>query len=203
MQLLCDVAKNFKLSGLEPIMLPRGDIEILASVIQTTNKPCMIWVNFGANEWKRVPTVLSNDAPYVHSVTAIPPKDKLVHVTFGMWNGEKAVVIQDSWGLIQDTFSGKRIITESFYKARNLFAAYPTTFKFDAPATVAPHYDGSIVSLQDCLKYEGLFPSNQTSTGVYGNITRTAVIAFQKRYGISQTGNVGPITSAKLRELYK
>lgn len=38
-------------------------------------------------------------------------------------------------------------------------------------------------------------------TGYYGEVTQAAVIAFQKAYGIKQTGIVGPITSKKLREL--
>lgn len=42
-----------------------------------------------------------------------------------------------------------------------------------------------IVFLQQCLKYEGLFPVATPSTGYYGDITRQAVLAFQKKYGIS------------------
>ena len=67
-----------------------------------------------------------------------------------------------------------------------------------------PHYDESITSLQDCLKAEGLFPTNVVSTGFYGAITIKAVNAFQLKYGLATigTGTVGPKTKAKLHELY-
>lgn len=39
-------------------------------------------------------------------------------------------------------------------------------------------------------------------SGWFGPITLKAVMDFQKKYGITQTGTVGPITRAKLAELY-
>ena len=57
--------------------------------------------------------------------------------------------------------------------------------------------------LQDCLRFLGCLPKTQVSTGVFGNITRNAVVIFQQRYGIKQTGNVGPITRDKLNEIFK
>lgn len=53
--------------------------------------------------------------------------------------------------------------------------------------------------LQDTLRNEGVF--NQISTGYFGTMTKTAVIAFQKKYGILQTGIVGPLTRNKLNNL--
>jgi peptidoglycan hydrolase-like protein with peptidoglycan-binding domain len=41
-----------------------------------------------------------------------------------------------------------------------------------------------VVFLQDRLKQLGYFPLNVDSTGFYGNITKTAVAAFQKANGI-------------------
>ena len=43
---------------------------------------------------------------------------------------------------------------------------------------------------------------NLVTDGVYGNLTKNCVKAFQKAYGISQTGWVGSITRNKLNELY-
>ena len=66
-----------------------------------------------------------------------------------------------------------------------------------------PKFDGSVVSAQKCFKWEGLFPANVPEIENWGPITRTACIAFQKRYGIEpDLGNFGPITQAKLKELY-
>ncbi len=47
-------------------------------------------------------------------------------------------------------------------------------------------------AIQERLKERGLFNANVT--GYYGEITRKAVLAFQKQQGISQTGTAGPIT---------
>lgn len=182
------------------IILPIKDIETIASVIQTTGKPVMVWFDFGSGEWTRKPRIVSSYAPYRHSVTAIPPS-KSGEQTVGIYEGEKAITIQDSWGKDIDAINGKRIVTQSFFNTRNIFAAYPIRFKFDATDN-KPFYDGSTKSLQDCLKYEGVFPTNIESTGVYGAITRDSVKKFQAKYNIQQTGNVGPVTDAKLKDLF-
>lgn len=59
-----------------------------------------------------------------------------------------------------------------------------------------------VIGLQNCLRYEGVFPANLGSTGYYGNVTKTAVMDFQRKYNIEVVGEVGPITRAKLNELY-
>jgi hypothetical protein len=195
---LKNVAQSFM--GSEPIYLPIKDIDTVASVIQTTGKPVMVWFRFSNAEWSAVPAVLGTSAPSCHSVTAIPPNGDTT-MTFGLYEGEKAIVIQDSWGKYLNTFNGKRIIKESYFKNRNVLAAYVMNFKFDTIAA-KPLYDGSVKSLQDCLKYEGFFPTNVDSTGYFGNITKDAVIKFQRKYGIDPIGIVGPITKKKLTELF-
>lgn len=192
-----DVGAIFKIPNY--VTLPVGDIETVASVIQTTGKGVMLWFYFKNDEWTEHPVVkypnLDRYAPDTarHSVTGIDP------VLVG---GKKCIIIDDSWGSSYG-LAGERIIDEDFFKARNFFAAYPVTFAFDT-SPIKPHYDESIISLQDCLKVEGLFPSNVESTGVYGPITIKAVNQFQVKYGLhpTGTGTVGPKTKAKLHELY-
>ena len=46
-----------------------------------------------------------------------------------------------------------------------------------------------------------IYPQKQV-TGYFGPLTRQAVINFQKKYGIDPIGTVGPITRAKLNELF-
>jgi len=49
------------------------------------------------------------------------------------------------------------------------------------------------------------FPAMHAGTGMadaYGEDTAAAVVQFQAKYGISQTGYVGPLTRAKLNSLY-
>jgi hypothetical protein len=65
-----------------------------------------------------------------------------------------------------------------------------------------------VKALQDILRFEGLF--NNVSTGHFGPVTTTAVLAFQKKYKVStdkelnslQGKKVGPKTLQKLNELY-
>jgi len=66
-----------------------------------------------------------------------------------------------------------------------------------------PRYTGSIISLQKCLRAEGFFPNEIEYTENFGPITRQAVIEFQRKYKLNPpVGNVGPLTKAKLTELY-
>lgn len=188
---LNELAKTFQMGT--PIIIPVRDIDKIASVIQTTGKPIQIFVQFGTGEWNKVPKILSDKVPYGHSVTVLD---------FGMYEGEKSLLIQDSWGKDLSTINGKRIIKDSFYSKRNCFAQYFMNFRFDIQ-DVKPKYDGSIKSLQDCLKYEGCFPSNIESTGTFGSLTKESVIKFQVKYKLYPTlGNVGPLTKKKLSELF-
>ncbi|MGI6113492.1 MAG: LysM peptidoglycan-binding domain-containing protein [Mahellales bacterium] len=52
---------------------------------------------------------------------------------------------------------------------------------------------------QDLLKSLGYFKVD--STGYFGPVTKKAVMDFQRDYGISTTGNIGPITRGKMNEL--
>lgn len=208
------------------VSLPIKNIETIASVIQTTGKGVMVWFYFQGDEWTDVPKVLNPNlnlsAPSTgrHSVTA---------VDFTLFEGEKALIIDDSWGVGYGK-SGQRIIKESFFNARNWFAAYPIAFKFDdqtqpqpepQPQPNKPKYtfaqvllfgmrNADVKALQDILKFEGLFPTNISSTSYYGAITAKAVLAFQKKYQVAsaeelnslQGRRVGTKTIAKLNQLY-
>lgn len=202
-----DIAKIFL--GANHVGLDPKDIEQVASTIQATGKGVMVWFYFTYAEWQDVPVVIDanldlNAASTLrHSVTA---------VDYFMWNGKKALLIEDSWGEFGQ-FKGQRIITEDFYKARNWFARYSLGFKYEqAPEPVPPapghqfsqslHFiplnaqgeisdpvlhakqKDDVTFLQDILKKDGCLPSNISSTGYYGAITCKAVITFQKKYGI-------------------
>lgn len=66
-----------------------------------------------------------------------------------------------------------------------------------------PSFDGTFVSLQKCLKAEGLFPEGVEYFENFGPVTRRATIEFQKKYNIwPPLGNFGPLTKAKIRSLY-
>jgi len=171
------------------------NIEEIASVIQKTSKPVMVWFSFDYDEWTDVPTIKRAWGKYNHSVTA---------VDYTLFKGKKALIIEDSWGSWSSDLGkkGQRIITEDFMP-RCWFAAYPINFKYEEQGIDKPKFDGSVKSLQDILKYEGFFPKNVESTGFFGSITRTALIKFQQKYKIEPAlGNFGPITKQKLSEIY-
>lgn len=193
------VADVFKLDT-KFVLLPVGDIETAASVVQTTGKPLMVWFKFGNGEWKKVPKILSVNPPYHHSVTFISPKKK-DDMTFGIYEGEKAIVVQDSWGNIADTFDGKRIIKETFFKTRNTFVGYPFRFKFDVSSNT-PTYIGTIMSFQECMRSIGLFPTNVSFIEKYGPMTRKACVDFQTKYGLAVSGSIDVATTQKLKVMF-
>lgn len=193
-----DIGEVLKLDNY--ILLPTRDIDAIASVIQKTEKAVMVWFYFKSEEWKRVAPVVRSPSLDLYGYSTL--RHSVVAVDFTLYKGKKALVIEESWGS-ESGDQGQRIITEDFFKARNWFAAYPMRFAFE-PQNVStkPFYDGSVRSLQDCLKAEGVFPTNVESTGILGAITEKGIREFQKKYGIEQTGTVGPKTTAKLKALY-
>lgn len=183
-----DLAKVYKVKR---IALPT-DFETVASTIQETGKGVMVWFKFSVPEWTDIPTLSDKPITSGHAVCA---------VDYVLKGGKKYLVIQDSWGL-KYAINGYRLISEEYFNARCYFAGYLLNFDFSQPE-VKPKFDGSVKSLQDCLKWERLFPNNVDSTGVFGNVTKKALIDFQTKYDIKPNlGNFGPITKAKLYQLY-
>ena len=208
-----DVGGIFKIDNY--ITLPIKDIDTVASVLQVTNKAVMVWFFFENSEWaKNTPTI---DNPNLDLYASGTARHSVTAVDFTLVNGKKTIVIEDSWGF-WNGFSGQRTITEDFFKARNFFAAYPMSFSFDGTVVPKPQHNflinmqlnqmsDEIKVLQDCLKYEGLFPSNIDSSGFFGAITKNAVQAFQLKYNIVTSadlgfGRVGPKTRAQLNLIY-
>ncbi len=195
-----DIAKVFQSGDPEPIIVPVKNIETLASIQQVTGKPIMVWFEFEWSEWaKFVPTVEYINPSLRHSVTFVPKRNP-TDVTFGIYNGEKAIVIQDSTGLTS-TIDGKRIITESFFKSRNIFAAYDMKFRFEV-SDKSLVWDGTIVSLQKCLQSKGYFPMNVAFIENYGPTTRASVIKFQAAQNIPQTGLLDSVTKTELHQVF-
>lgn len=186
-----EIAKVFRTDD-RLIQLPVGNIDTLVSTMQVTDKPVNVWFAFDYNEWRDVPVIIGNRPSLRHSVVAID---------YGLYNGKKAIVIQDSWGKTSTKFNGKRIITEDFFKARNLFSAYSRRFKFDITADKVS-FNGSIMSLQECLRSIGLFPQGVQFVESLGPITRQGLREFQKRNNIPQSGIIDFLTKAKLLEIF-
>ncbi len=189
-------------------------IDAVASTIQATGKGVMVWFYFLIDEWTDRPNVTHFGLDLVaqdtlrHSVTA---------VDFTMQGNEKCLIIEDSWGS-SFGMAGQRVITEKFFNERNWLADYLVNFKFQQQTTQKPIHkfytdlqlgdnNADVKALQDCLKWDGHFPTNADSTGLFGQITLKAVQSFQVKYGIAKAGDagygrVGPKTRAALNGIF-
>lgn len=201
------------------VVLPTNDIDIVASTIEATGKGVMVWFYFGNNgEWTDVPTIkddnLNISSANRHSVTA---------VDYTLYEGEKALIIEDSWGKTYG-LGGQRVIKESFYKKRNFFAGYLKEFVFETapeeeekkeepvPKPDKPKYtvtkqlefkpsfvvEEDVKVLQNVLKYEGVFPKNVDSTGWYGPITAKAVDKFQRKHNVAPVAELDALRGKRV-----
>lgn len=203
-----DVGKIFKLGT--PITLPTGDIETVASVIQTTDKAVMGWFFFETKEWLNIPVIINKLLEMAglktnrHSITLH------THTLLGKTNmpdnpevwGKKAIIADDSWG-INYGFQGVRVLTEDFFVARNFLAAYVKNFKFEVADQTLPKpvynftkkleigmTDIDVLHLQERLRYEGFFPMDQTLTMYYGALTASGVLKYQLKYHLDTVENL-------------
>lgn len=193
------------------------NIDTIASIIQQTGKGVMVWFYFsdGLNprEWTNVPMVQ-------HQIGVTGPntaRHSVAAVDFTIYNGKKALIIDDSWGL-NHAMEGQRVITEDFFNARCYFAAHFMNFKFETsdPTNNDPFLqdlefgmrNSEVIRLQDVLKKLGYFPINTESTGFYGGVTVDSVGKFQIAHNIVQKGGsgygrLGPITRGRLNSIIK
>ena len=78
----------------------------------------------------------------------------------------------------------------------------PETFKYAFNSNLMLNSEGpDVVALQHALTIDGEFTYGKF-TGHFGPVTKQAVLDFQKKYGIDQVGQVGPVTRAKLNSLF-
>ena len=205
------------------LALPIRDIDAVASVIQTTGKGVMVWFYFARDEWTAEPTLKHENLPVAGGITV---RHSITAVDYTLKNGVKHLVIEDSWGPGAG-MGGQRLISEDFYKARNIYAGYLLNFRFEDETQPGPQKpvhtfnetlrytptfttNDDVVALQNILKYEGIFPKNISSSGYYGSITARAVLKWQKKYKIAsdeeldtlQGKVVGPKTRARLNAMY-
>ena len=173
------------------------DIDRIAQAIEAKKGVSML-IYATYDEYARmVPVVLNPNLTYAQA----PIRHEIVGVDYFLnSNGVKRVYINDS-----AHFGGLAVreFTEDFLLKRCILADALDVFTFDPDITNTPSYNETTKSLKDCLKFDGLFPQNQESTGVFGPITKASVIKFQVKYNLNPPlGNVGPLTTAKLHLLY-
>lgn len=221
-----DVGAIFKIPNY--VSLPIKDIDTIASVIETTKKAVMVWFYFKRDEWTDRPIILYPNLDLNGSDTV---RHSISAVDYTLVGGKKSLIIDDSWGT-SFGIAGQRTIDEDFFKARNWFAAYPIAFVFDDQSLPQPQpspiptpgkpkhtfvevllfgqTSEHVKVLQDILKYEGLYPTNVTSTGFYGAISARAILQWQKKHAVAPMAELdalagrrcGNKTIAKLNSIY-
>ena len=174
------------------------DIDAFASVIQT-GKCLGMGITFGKGYNQPVPELPSDKKyPYRHWITAVDTT---------LWQGKKAIIIEDSWGPDYG-FKGQRVITEDWFDAGKITSGYyymdldndwmekkdnpnpkpgPTpnidkpSWKFNKDLRVGDA-GVHVRNLQICLKYLKFFPESIDCTGYFGGITMKSVKMFQEAY---------------------
>ena len=77
------------------------------------------------------------------------------------------------------------------------------TFSKDRAVTYGMKDSTDVRELQKILQFEGLLSLTSSADGAFGPGTKSAIIAFQKKYAITPAqGTVGPLTKSKLNQLY-
>ena len=145
----------------------------------------LLGFRFDYDEWTEVPKLHADSKKECgHGVAS---------VDYCLYNGEKALVIEDSWGPGYGK-GGRRIITETFLKARCFYAGYVTSLpNFIFSKTIKIGSSGiEVRKLQEVLK----IPID----GIFGQKTRLSVIAYQIKHLLVPDGIVGPKTRAELNK---
>ena len=141
-------------------------------------------------------------------------------VDYFLYKGEKVILIEDSSRTDTALPNGQRLITEHYLKNRFDTAMYlvkgqnisdKPQYTFTSSMSFGMINDKQVKHLQDVLKYEGLFPQVQESSGNYYNITAKAVLAFQKKYKVARLSEldrlagkyVGVKTRTALNKIYE
>jgi len=208
------IAKKYRGGGY--VQLPI-DIDKVADVVLNQKKAVMIYIFGDYSEWDVVIPKINKPETDVYSAYF---RHAITVVDAFLYNGEKCVLIEDSWGKGFGE-QGQRIVTETFFKSRVYFAGYLLNLSNEAQQTLKPKHtftkilkfgmrNTDVKALQDILKYEGVFPVTVSSTGNYFQVTAKGVLAFQRKHNVAGESELaklngmhaGPKTVAKLNQLY-
>lgn len=166
-----------------------GGIDKIAEVMED-GYGVLLGFHFDYDEWTDVPTLHEDSKKACgHGVAA---------VDYCLYNGEKALIIEDSWGPGYGK-GGRRIITETFLNARCFYAGYITSLpNYIFTKTLRFGNTGlDVKMLQQKLNEKGFI---LTVDGVFGRMTRLAVEKFQHSNGLVPDGIVGKLTNAVLNK---
>jgi hypothetical protein len=184
---LVENAKNFKGKYYFQIT---GGITKIAEVMEQ-GYGVLLGFRFDYDEWTDVPVLHADSKQSLgHGVAA---------VDYCLYNGQKALLIEDSWGPGHGK-GGRRIITEDFLNARCFYAGYITSLpNYVFTKTLRFGSRGlDVKMLQQKLNEQGFI---LTVDGKFGPMTKLAVEKFQLHHHLVDDGIVGPKTNAELNKL--
>lgn len=162
-----------------------GGIDKIAEVMEQ-GYGVLLGFRFDYDEWDDVPHINPNSTKKVgHGVAA---------VDYCLYNSEKALVIEDSWGPNTGK-GGRRIITNSFLKERCFYAGYITSLpNYVFTKTLRMGSRGlDVKKLQEKLGIK--------ADGIFGRQTLGAVKEYQRQHGLQDDGVVGFRTNAILNNI--
>lgn len=145
----------------------------------------LLGFRFDYDEW--------TDVPHINPNSGLKCGHGVAGVDYCLYNGEKALLIEDSWG-VGTGKGGRRIITESFLKARSFYAGYIASLpNYVFTKTLKLGSRGlDVKMLQQKL--------NVKVDGIFGNQTKQAVIKFQLAHNLTGDGIVGKLTNTELNK---
>lgn len=215
------LAKVFKPAEKYYIVV-KADPDSVAGVLQETDppKPVIMTVKFRRGEWDRkVPKIGAGHGDWGYH--------KIAAIDYFLYNGKKAILIDDSWGP-NTGFDGRRVILPEWFNQGRIYSCHyfdhldnnwmledkekpedRPEYQFNQDLEYHDRND-EVAKLQEALKIEGFFPKNTVCTGYFGGISRKAVKEFQYHYEVAPEEEleavdgfrVGPKTRNKLNELF-
>jgi hypothetical protein len=168
-----------------------GGIDKIAEVMEQ-GYGVLLGFRFDYNEWTDVPVVHADSQKTVgHGVAA---------VDYCLYEGKKALIIEDSWGPTYGK-GGRRIITEEFLTARCFYAGYITSLpNYIFTKTLRLGSKGLDVKMLQ-QKLNDVMGYILKVDGQFGKMTLQAVTNFQHSKGLVSDGIVGPKTNKVLNEI--
>jgi hypothetical protein len=187
--------------GGEYVSIPTNSIDEIASII-ATGKAVLLGFRFDYNEWDL-------EVPVIKAGSQLSCGHGVAGVDFTLYNGKKAIVIDESWGfknikqriITEEWFNGRCVSAWYFENLSNSQALIETTEKYIFNNDLSfGMQNEEVKELQKVLMSLGLLKIKEP-TGYFGSITKTAVMEYQTLKSITPvSGYVGPLTRAELNK---
>jgi peptidoglycan hydrolase-like protein with peptidoglycan-binding domain len=181
------------------ISIPTNSIDEIASVI-ATGKAVLLGFRFDYNEWDL-------DVPVIKAGSQLSCGHGVAGVDFTLYNGKKAIVIDESWGfknikqriITEEWFNGRCVSAWYFENLSNNQALIETTEKYIFNNDLSfGMQNEEVKELHKVLMSFGLLKIKEP-TGYFGSLTKTAVMEYQTLKSITPvSGYVGPLTRQAL-----